>query len=121
MLNARQLSRVAITLLRMGRVRLVLVGVATVAVAVISTGVAVADPGIPGDPATRCQSDAFGTTQWCDEPIQADGTWRRCWHTAGFSFSNQYGGVGGFVPATGRCVTIDEGSIPFGQPGHIDG
>ncbi|BBY35670.1 hypothetical protein BST33_04705 [Mycolicibacter minnesotensis] len=100
---------------------LLFASVALVTVGVMGTAPAAADPGIPGDPGTRCQSDAFGTTQWCDEPIREDGTWRRCWHTSGYSFSNGYGGVGGFVPATGRCVTIDAGSIPFGQPGHIDG
>lgn len=107
--------------LLVGWMRMVLVGAATVAYSVVGVPAASADPGIAGDPATRCQSDAFGTTQWCDEPIRPDGTWRRCWRTSSFSFSNGQGGIGGYVPETGKCVTIDADSIPFGQPGHIDG
>lgn len=105
---------------RMGWMR-VLLAVAGVGTVLMGAPAAAADPGIPGDPGTRCQSDAFGTTQWCDEPIQADGTWRRCWQTAAVPFYGGGGGMGGFIPQTGRCVTIDAGSIPFGQPGHIDG
>lgn len=108
-------------MLRMRRIRAVLVGVVMAAVTVMGTGLAGADPGIAGDPSTRCQSDAFGTTQWCDEPIREDGTWRRCWRTSSMPFFNGQGGIGGYIPETGRCVTIDEGTIPFGQPGHIDG
>lgn len=105
----------------MGRIRMVLVAAALGMFALAGLPSAGADPGIPGDPATRCQSDAVGTTQWCDEPIQPDGTWRRCWRTSSMPFFNGQGGIGGYIPETGKCVTIDGDSIPFGQPGHIDG
>ncbi|MBS9534258.1 hypothetical protein KIH27_11735 [Mycobacterium sp. M1] len=99
----------------------IVIGAVVTATALTPTAPAGADPGIPGDPDTRCESDAFGTTQWCDEPIRPDGTWRRCWHTSSVPFFNGSGGIGGYIPETGRCVTLDAGNIPFGQPGHIDG
>lgn len=108
-------------MLFMGWIRVVLIGAAIMVGAIVGLPAASADPGVAGDPATRCQSDAFGTTQWCDEPIQPDGSWRRCWQTSSMPFFNGQGGMGGYIPATGRCVTIDAGTIPFGQPGHIDG
>lgn len=70
-----------------------------------------------------CEYQVFA--QYCDGPIQPDGTWERCFVAAGQTFSGQYGQVAGWIPPVGRCYEVDPAAFPvtpLGQPPyHIGG
>lgn len=91
--------------------------VAVLASAPVVTAVVLAAPASAG-----CEYQVFA--QYCDDPIQPDGTWRRCFTSSPQSFSGQYGQVAGFIPPTGRCYPVDPNAFPptpLGQPPyHID-
>lgn len=59
--------------------------------------------------------------QYCDGPIQPDGTFERCQTTYAQSmFGGPQGGFNGFVPGTYRCYPINPAepwpALPLGQP-----
>lgn len=70
--------------------------------------------------AEGCEVNMLGA-QYCDGPIQADGTWKRCW-TVQASYYPTFGGAPGFgvSPAAGNCYQVDPAVpwpvVPIGQP-----
>lgn len=85
------------------------------AAALPALGLSTAPPASAG-----CMVNMLGA-QYCDAPIQPDGTWQRCWST-GQQVYPVYGGSPGFgvVPAMGNCYQVDPKVpwpvVPIGQP-----
>jgi hypothetical protein len=88
-------------------------------------GTASADPGMPGGPETHCQGYGLGNSAMaCDDPVQPDGTWRRCVQWQPQPFFDGSGGIGGFLPGGSDCMTLGGANPPpnpFTPQQHIDG
>lgn len=67
-------------------------------------GVGFASPANAG-----CEPRPIAVT-YCDGPIQADGSWRRCFYNSPFFMPGRFGG---FSPGGGNCYNV---SGPGGDP-----
>lgn len=91
---------------------------AALAGAVLAAGVAViVNPtasAAPGDPMPGCETQVFAN--YCDGPIRADGSWKRCLFAHG-----SFGG-GSYVPPVQNCFIVPGVDqippTPLGQPDH---
>jgi hypothetical protein len=97
------------------------IAVAALGVALTGGGIASAPPASAG-----CQP-ATPQVTYCDDPIQPDGTWRRCHHDAG-GYRTYYGRwvLSPVVPPSTKCYRVDPTqpwpALPILQPlYHIDG
>lgn len=69
-------------------------------------GMVVAAPARAG-----CEPRPMGVT-YCDGPVQADGSWRRCFTNSATFWPSTAGGV--FVPSGGNCYNVPgPGQDPF--------
>ena len=84
----------------------VLLGV-SVAGVLVASGVGFAAPASAG-----CEPRPMAVT-YCDGPVQADGSWRRCFYNSPVFVpgSGNFGGT--FVPAGGNCYNVPG---PGGDP-----
>lgn len=78
-----------------------------VAVTVITAPNTSADPAIP----TNCE---VTDTLYCDQPIDADGSWIRCLTTTPIVLSR-----GRVIPSVRQCGRVTADAIPAGPPYHI--
>lgn len=65
-------------------------------------------PGMPHD----CERS--GLIVFCDGPIGADKSWKRCTATDGYSI----GATGAYMPGVVKCSDVTQDTLPEGSPQH---